>query len=338
MVALGVAVAVLILAALRLVVIPTIVALLLTSVFKPPADALVRRGVPPAAAVTAVMVGFVGLLVGLGALLAPSVRDQFRELGPTLTESRREIEDWLVEGPLELSREDIDRYTQQILDQFQSGGGGLAEGVVAGATIVGEILAGILLTYVLLFFFVKDADRLTGFFLRQVRPEHHDLLRSAGRRVWQVIGGYLRGTAIVAFVDAAIIGIGLSLIGVPLVGPLAVLTFFGAFLPLVGAVAAGVVAVLVALVSGGVGDALLAAVVVITVQQVEGDVLAPLVLGRAVRLHPVVVLVVLTAGAVLGGILGAFLAVPVAAVAVAVGSELRAHNIIGPGLPEGSER
>ena len=247
-----------------------------------------------------------------------------------------------MEGPLELSREDIDRYTQQILDQFRSGGSGLAEGVVAGATIVGEILAGLLLGYVLLFFFVKDADRLTGFVVRQVRPEHHDLLRSIGRRVWQVIGGYLRGTAIVAIVDATIIGIGLALIGVPLVGPLMVLTFFGAFLPLVGAVAAGLVAVLVALVSGGVGDALLAAAVVIAVQQIEGDVLAPIVLGRAVRLHPVVVLAVLTAGAILGGIIGAFLAVPVAAVAVAVGSELRAHGIIGPDpiseAPEGSAR
>jgi predicted PurR-regulated permease PerM len=143
----------------------------------------------------------------------------------------------------------------------------------------------------------------------------------------------VRGTAIVALVDAVIIGIGLLVIGVPLVLPLAILTFLGAFLPLVGAVLAGLVAALVALVDGGITDALLVTGVIVVVQQVEGDVLAPLVLGRAVKLHPLVILVTLTAGAVIGGLVGAFLAVPVTAVVVAVGAELRARGVIGPDRP-----
>ena len=139
------------------------------------------------------------------------------------------------------------------------------------------------------------------------------------------MGAYVRGTALIALVDAVLIGIALLLIGVPLVPALMVLTFFGAFLPLVGAVAAGVVAALVALVSGGPLDALLVVGAVTIIQQVEGDVLQPVVLGRAVKLHPVVVLLALTSGAVIAGIAGAFLAVPTTAVATAIGGYARAQ-------------
>jgi hypothetical protein len=156
----------------------------------------------------------------------------------------------------------------------------------------------------------------------------------------------VKGTAVVATVDAVIIGIGLLIIGVPLVLPLAILTFLGAFLPLVGATAAGIVAVLVALVDGGLRDALLVTGVIVVVQQVEGDVLQPLVLGRAVKLHPVVVLAVLTGGAVIGGLVGAFLAVPVTAVAVAIGASCGAgpvgrrerRTVAGRGAAERPER
>jgi predicted PurR-regulated permease PerM len=131
-------------------------------------------------------------------------------------------------------------------------------------------------------------------------------------------------------VDAVLIGILLAVLGVPLLVPLVVLTFFGAFFPLVGATVAGIVAALVALVTEGVSDALIVGAGILVIQQVEGDVLQPLVLGRSVKLHPIVILLSLTAGAILAGIAGAFLAVPVAAVAVSVGSYLR-----GLGRPEG---
>ena len=332
----GVAVAVVALAQLRILVLPVIVALLLATVLVPPVDRLQRRGIPRMVAVWLVMLASLGLLVGIVTLVAPTVSEEFGDLGPTVEAGIDEVENWLVEGPLDLSREEIDRYRTQLVEQIQASGGSIASGVLAGAVLVGEVIAGLLLVLVLVFFFVKDGDKMCRFALEQVREKNRDLLRALGRRVWTTIGGYVRGTALVALVDSVIIGVGLVIIGVPLVFPLALLVFFGAFFPLVGAVVAGIVAVLVALVSGGPGDALLTLGVVVLVQQVEGDVLAPLVLGRAVRLHPVVILGALTGGAIIGGLIGAFLAVPVAAVAVAVASELKAKGIIGPGESDGA--
>ena len=333
-VAAGVAVAVVALAQLRILVLPVIVALLLATVLVPPVDRLQRRGIPRMVAVWLVMLLSLGFIAGLVTVVAPAVSDEFGQLGPTVEAGVDEVENWLVEGPLDLSRAEIDRYRTQLVEQVQASGGNIASGVLAGAILIGEVIAGLLLTLVLVFFFVKDGDKMSRFGLDQVREEHRDLLRALGRRVWTTVGSYVRGTALVALVDAVIIGVGLAIIGVPLVLPLALLVFFGGFFPLVGAVFAGIVAVLVALVSGGPGDALLTLGVVVIVQQVEGDVLAPLVLGRAVRLHPVVILGALTGGAIIGGLIGAFLAVPVAAVAVAVGSELKARGIIGPGAPD----
>lgn len=337
-VAAGVVVVVVALAHLRLLVLPVIVALLLTTVLVPPVRLLQRVRIPRLLATWIVLLGVAGALAGLVAVAAPSVVEEFRGLGPTVEEGIRQIENWLVEGPLELSQAEIDRYTDQIAEQLRSSGRSLASGVLAGAVLVTEVIAGILLILVLVFFFVKDGEKMCEFGLRQLREEHRDLARVLGQRGWNALGAYVRGTALVAVVDATIIGLGLVLIGVPLVAPLVLLTFFGAFFPLVGAVVVGSLAVLVALVSGGVTDALLTLGVVVVVQQVEGDVVAPLVLGRAVRLHPVVILMALTAGAIVGGLIGAFLAVPTAAVAVAVASELKARGVIGPLAPVASGR
>jgi predicted PurR-regulated permease PerM len=337
-VAAGVVVVVVSLAHLRLLVLPVIVSLLLATVLVPPVRRLQRAGLPRLLATWLVLLLAAGALVGLGTALAPSVAEEFRGLGPTLEEGIRQVENWLVEGPLELSQAEIDRYTDQIAEQLRASGSSIASGVLAGAVLVTEVIAGILLILVLVFFFVKDGEKMCEFGLRQLRDEHQDLARAIARRGWTALGGYVKGTALVAVVDATIIGLGLVLIGVPLVAPLVMLVFFGAFFPLVGAVAAGAVASLVALVSGGPTDALLTLGVVVLVQQVEGDLVAPLVLGRAVRLHPVVILMALTAGAIIGGLIGAFLAVPIAAVSVAVASELKARGIIGPTSPAPTRR
>jgi predicted PurR-regulated permease PerM len=330
-VALGVYVLVVALARLRILVLPVIVAFLIATVMLPVVDWLHRRGLPRLVSVWLVLAGSIGLFIGLFFALAPSVQEEFADLGPTLEQGREDIEQYIIDSPFDISQEDLDEYVSNFGDQLSGRGDQIASGVVAGAVVAFELVAGILLLVVLLFFFLKDGELFCRFGLRHVRREHHDLVRALGRRAWAAAGGYVKGTAVVATVDAVIIGIGLLIIGVPLVLPLAILTFLGAFLPLVGATAAGIVAVLVALVDGGLRDALLVTGVIVVVQQVEGDVLQPLVLGRAVKLHPVVVLAVLTGGAVIGGLVGAFLAVPVTAVAVAVGSELRARGVVGPG-------
>lgn len=333
LVAAAVAVLALALDELRLIVLPVVGALFLTALLLPPTGWLRARRWPPLLATWTVVIAAAAILTGVVYLLASQVADEFGQLGESIERGIGEVEAWLIEGPLELSREDIERYLERASDELRARSGIITSGVLSGAVLAAEVVVGILLTFVLLFFFLKDGDRISGFFLRQVAEPRRDVAAAMGRSAWRSLGSYIRGIAVVGVVDAVLIGIGLIVIGVPLVVPLMVLTFLGAFFPLVGAVLAGLIAALVALVSGGPFDALLVVGVVVVVQQVEGDVLAPLVLGRAVRLHPLVILLSLTAGAVIAGVAGAFLAVPMAAVAVAAAGEYRNHRDSSPVPP-----
>jgi len=309
---------------LRIVTVPAFVALLVATVIAPPAAALRRRGWRPALATWAVLgPGLLGVVAAV-ALLVPVLADQFADVGDRVDEGIADIEERLADAGYE--NIDLRRSVEEAVD------GAVAEGVsdevVSGVTLVGELLAGILLAVVMAFFFVKDSDKITAWVMGHVRPDKRRVTRRAGGAAWRTISGYVRGTALVGVVDAVVIGIGLAVIGVPLVLPLAVLTFAGAFIPLIGATVAGAVAALVALVTGGPTDALLVVGVTVLVQQIEGDVVAPLVMGRALKLHPLVILVAVTAGAVVAGILGAFLAVPVTAVVVAVVAAIRSDDAV----------
>jgi putative heme transporter len=262
-------------------------------------------------------------VAGVLFLIVPQTVGQFDQLGEDLERSVREIEDWLVDGPLGLREEQVRTYTDSIVERLSGDSEEVRSRVITGAQVAAEVLAGLALTGVLTFFFIKDGDRISAWLLNRVRSPRRELARLTGRRAWETLAGYLRGTAITGAIDAVFIGIGLALLGVPLVIPLALLTFFGAFFPVIGAPLAGLVAVLIALVSGGPGTALAVLALVFVVQQVESYLLAPSIMGRMVRLHPVVVLVALTSGGVMAGIIGAFLAVPITAVCVAVVGEVR---------------
>ena len=187
-----------------------------------------------------------------------------------------------------------------------------------GAILVVEIVAGLLLALVLTFFFVKDGERFQRFALRRIPPERHDLARRLANRGWAALAGYLRGSAMLGVIEAIVIGIALALVGGGLVVPVMVITFAAAFVPLVGAVVAGVIAVLVALVTAGFTPALVVLAVAVVVQQFDNDLLAPFVFGKTLELHPVIILLAVTAGGTLFGIVGAFLAVPVTAVIINV--------------------
>ena len=314
------------LAQLYLVSLPVIVALVLATLCVPPARALEARGLRPALAAVIVVLGGLALLVGLVALLTPSFVDQILQLRPTIEAGIEDVLGWLESGPLGWDRERIDELLQQARSTASSSSSRIFSGVLSGAAIVAETLAGLALVIVLLFFFVKDGAQIVDWFVARTPERHRDDLRAAGGRAWSALGGYVRGTATVAVIDALGIGTGLALIGVPLVLPLSILVFLGAFLPVIGAFLAGLVAVLVALADGGAGAALLTLALILAVQQVEGNVLQPIIMRRAVALHPVVVLIALTAGAAVAGIAGAFLAVPIAAVVAAVGNELRLRS------------
>lgn len=318
---------------LFLVVLPVVVALLLATLLAPPAAWLSRHRWPPALAAAVVVVGSIASVVAVLALLAPLVAGQLRGVGDNVAEGGEEALQWLIEGPLELSPEEIDEATAQGIAQARENVGAITSGVLTGAAVAAEVLIGVLLTLVLLFFFVKDGRLISGWALERAPAHRRGDLVAVGSRAWDTLAGYVRGLAVVAMVDALGIGLGLALIGVPLVLPLMAFTFVGGFFPIIGATVVGMVAVLVALVSGGPLDALLTVGVVIAVQQLEGNLLQPIVMGRAVRLHPVVVLLAITTGAVLAGVVGAFLAVPATAVAAAVGNELRLRAVTAAGDP-----
>lgn len=322
---------------LRLAVLPVIVALLVATVLMPPLRALRRRGWPALLATwTVILAGVLVLSVAVG-LVSQGFISELDELDARVDEGIGEVQQWLTDGPLQLPENALADAVDRGRAFVSENGGVLVGGLTSGARLAAELVAGLLLALVLLFFFLKDGDRIWGWIVGLFPSAQRAHVGEIGRRAWGALSGYVRGTAIVALVDAVLIGIVLAVLGVPLVLPLALLTFLAAFFPLVGAVIAGILAALVALVTEGTTDALIVAAAILVIQQLEGDVLQPIVLGKAVRLHPIAILLALTVGATLGGIIGAFLSVPVAAVGAAVLAYARevapAAPAAAPGAP-----
>jgi putative heme transporter len=308
---------------LRLLVFPIIIALMLATIVAPAAGWLTKQGVPKGLASFMVILGGLLALVGLVVVVAPLVTGELDEVGSSFKEGADRTFRYLAEGPFDLSEQEIDRFIDQASEQISRSRAQIASGVVAGAIKLIEVIAGILLTIVLLFFFVRDGDRMYGWIESQFRNKNRRHAHEIGLRSWAVLRAYVRGIAIIALFDGAVMGVTLLVIGAPLVVPLALITFFGAFFPIVGAVVAGTVAALVTLVTSGLTDALIVTAVTIVINQLEGDILQPLVMGKSLNLHPVAILVALTAGGILAGVPGAFLSVPVAAVAATVGNYLK---------------
>lgn len=307
------------------VILPVFIALLLSALLVPVVTLLERRRVPTLLATWLVFGGFLATLAGVLSLIVPTIADEFSGLGDTVSQGVDNVQRWLVEGPLDLEQEQLDRYRREAGTRIGELLRSSSKGIVAGALAVVEGVAGFILALVLTFFFLKDGRRFQRWARSHMPADREELLSALAGRAWAALGGYLRGAAFIGLVEAVIIGVTLWLVGARLPLPVAVLTFLGAFFPLVGAIAAGVVATLVALVSGGTGDALVVAIVALAVQQFDNDLLAPLIYGKAINLHPAVVLITLSAGGALGGLVGAFVAVPVAAVIAAVGNELWAR-------------
>lgn len=319
----GVAGLVFLVTRLYLVSLPIVLALILATIAVPPARRLERRGVPRLLAAIIVVVGGAVVLIGGIVLLVPAFTRQVTALGPTVAEAFQRVLDWLDSGPIGLDRTEVERLVTDALDNVGQFSGTVASQVGNIAIAVGEVLTAFSLALVLLFFFVKDGEQIVGWFIARAPERLRDDMRASGARGWGALAGYVRGTAAIALINAVGIGIGLLIVGVPLVLPLTLLVFLGGFVPVIGAFVSGLVATLVALATGGLSAALIVLGVVLLVQQLEGNVLQPMIMRRAVALHPIVILSVLTAGAVIVGVVGAFLAVPIAATLAAVGNELR---------------
>jgi predicted PurR-regulated permease PerM len=302
-----------VLSQLSVVIVPLILALFPAAVLVPPTVALRRRGVRPALAASIVLLGAVALLAGLISVLTPAVAGELGGLAQSLEEGYVQVRGWLASGPLHIEALPLDEMLEQFTARATDGSGELGRQVLEAGSLLVEGVAGLALGLFALFFYLKDGARIAGW-LRDLFPEGVRAdVQGIGDRVWFTIGAYIRGLLGIGLVDAILIGGGLLVLRVPLALPLSVLVFFGALFPIVGAFLAGTVAVLVALATNGLGAAVAVLILIVVVQQLEGHILTPLLLGRATSLHPLAVIAALTSGAVLLGVLGAFLSVPIAA-------------------------
>jgi predicted PurR-regulated permease PerM len=296
-------------------IIPVMVAALLAGLLSPVVSWLKRSKVPAGAAVAITVVGFLGLIGGSLALVGRQLVAGFGELWSEALTGIRQIQNWLSEGPLHLTADQIDKYLQEASTALQDNTSSILSGALSFGSTAGHFAAGLVLALFVLIFFLLEGDRIWAFLVRLLPRKARAATFGAGRKGWTSMVSYARIQMFVAFVDAVGIGVGAAIIGVPLALPLSVLVFIGSFIPIVGALVTGAIAVLLALVANGPINALIMLGIVLLVQQLESHILQPLVMGKAVALHPVAVILSVAAGSYLAGIPGALFSVPVLAVA-----------------------
>ncbi|MFF2924442.1 AI-2E family transporter [Streptomyces celluloflavus] len=311
---------------IELVVLAFVAALLITALLQPTVAWLRRRRVPRGLATALTFIsGFV--VMGLvGWFVVWQVQDNIDSVSSRIQEGITELKGWLLDSPFHVTEDQINRIAKNLQDAVGANTEAITSAGLEGVTVVFEVLAGILLAMFTTLFLLYDGRRIWTWLLKLVPGAAREGLAGAGPRAWRTLTAYVRGTVIVAMIDAIFIGIGLYFLDVPLAVPLAVFIFLFAFIPLVGAVISGALACVVSLVTQGVFTALLVLAVVLAVQQLEGHVLQPFILGRAVRVHPLAVILSVAAGGLVAGIGGAVVAVPLVAVTNTVVGYLRAYS------------
>ncbi len=292
---------------------PVLLAIIVSTVLWPPVRWLRKHKVPSALSVVIVLVTFFAILGGIFTAMAPSITTQSRDLAEQATKGIEQLQQWIQGPPLNVDLGHYNDIINQISTFLQDRVTDIASRVVSGISTAGSIVVTFVLMMVLTFFFLKDGE---GFLPMIRRTTGHNVgwhLTEMLTRIWNTLSGFIRVQAIISFVDAVCIGIGLLVLHVPLAPALAVITFFASFIPIVGALVAGALAVIIALVSNGVTNALLVLLIIIAVQQLEGHILQPVLQSKAMNLHAAIVLLSVTIGSTMFGVVGAFLAVPVAA-------------------------
>lgn len=315
-----------IISAVQLVVMAFVGALLVTALLQPTVARLKKWGLPRglATAVTAFS-GFI--IMGLiGWFVVWQVVENIDVLSDRVTDGIEELKRWLLNSPFHVTEQQISDLAKSLSDAIGTNTEEITSAGIQGVTVVVELLTGILLAVFSTLFLLYDGRRIWEWSLKLFPAAARPGLAGAGPRAWRTLTAYVRGTLIVALIDAVFIGLGLYFLDVPLAVPLAVFIFLGAFIPLVGAVISGALAVVVALVTQDVFTALMVLIVVLAVQQIEGHVLQPFILGRAVRVHPLAVVLAVATGGLVAGIGGAVVAVPLVAVTNTVVGYLRAYS------------
>ncbi|MFI5495134.1 AI-2E family transporter [Actinoplanes sp. NPDC051859] len=292
---------------------PLVVALLLTTLTWPPVRFLRKHGWPPALAASLITVLFLAISVGIVVLIAVPVASQSGELATGVVDGIQKLREWASGPPLKIGDDQVTSALDSAVAKLQGSAGSIVSATVTGVNTIVNGLVTTVLALFLMFFFLKDGPRFLPWLTRQLPGRLSVDVPVVASRSWDTLGAFVRSQAFVGLLDAVFIGLGLWIVGVPLVLPLAVLTFVTAFVPIVGALFAGFVAVIIALVSNGWTDALIVLGIIIVVQQLEGNVFQPMVQSRGLGLHAGVVLLAVTLGGSLAGIVGSLLAVPVAA-------------------------
>jgi predicted PurR-regulated permease PerM len=298
---------------LEIIVVPLLVALMLSALLVQVVDWLDRRGAPRGGAVALVLFGAFAILGGILAFVISQFVIGLPDLVNQVTRSIDSTRNWLIQGPLHLSRQQIENAGNAAIQALQNNQAKLTSGALSTAATVTEILTAALLTLFTLIFFLYGGRNIWAYVTKIFPADVRERVRAAGSAGYGSLVGYVRATSLVALVDAAGVGTGLAIMSVPLALPLASLVFLGAFIPLVGAVLSGFLAVVVALIAKGWVYALITLGVIIGVNQLEAHILQPLVMGRAVSIHPLAVVVAISTGGVLAGVVGALLAVPTVA-------------------------
>ncbi|MFC9427531.1 AI-2E family transporter [Streptomyces sp. NPDC056987] len=315
-----------VISSLQLVVMAFVVALLITALLQPTVAWLRRYGVPRglATALTAIS-GFV--LMGLvGWFVVWQVMENIDDLSNRVTDGINELKRWLLDSPFHVTEDQINGIAKTLSDAVGSNTEAITSAGLQGVAVIVELLTGVFLAVFSTLFLLYDGRKIWNWSLKLVPAAAREGVAGAGPRAWNTLTAYVRGTVLVALIDAIFIGLGIYFLNVPLAVPLAVIIFLGAFIPLVGAVISGALAVVVALVTQDVFTALMVLLVVLGVQQIEGHVLQPFILGRAVRVHALAVVLAVAVGGLVAGIGGAVVAVPLVAVTNTVVGYLRAYS------------
>jgi predicted PurR-regulated permease PerM len=309
--------------ALRVVVVPCVVALLLTALLQPLCGWLMRRRFPNLLAAWCALVAALAVIAGLGTLITVRTSAEYPTLLTQLTHTGHQLQSWLAGPPFHIKQARLHQLLASAETEISAHKSLVAGTVLTGGKYVVEILAGTILSLFVGFFLIKDGERIWKWLTGFMPADRADRVDRAGREAWQVLVRYMRGTILIAATHSLVIGVTLWILGVPLVIPLAALVFLAAFVPLIGILVAGVLCIAVTLGTKGLVAAVILLVVFLVEDQIDGHLLQPQVVGRIIRLHPLAVILVLAVGGILAGVPGAVVAVPAAAAIARGWPELR---------------
>ncbi|HJZ07199.1 MAG TPA: AI-2E family transporter [Trebonia sp.] len=316
-------------ALLYIVVVPCAAAILLTALLQPLTAPLRRRGMSSLAATWCILLLAIVLLGGAGWLVTTRVQADYPSLVTQFKHTTTQVQAWLAGPPFHLHTGSLQQLSNDVVKYLSQHKSAVEGTVVTGSRIVVELLAGVVLCFFVSFFLIKDGDRIWQWLTSRFQPERRRRADLAGAAAWQAVVYYVRGTVAVAAIHAVVLGVTLTIIGAPLVAPLALFMFVAAFVPLLGVLVAGAVALLVVLATKGWIAAIIVLIVMVVMNQLEGHLLQPQVVGKMVRLHPLAVILVLAVGGVVAGIAGAVVAVPITAAITRAARALRDDH--GPG-------